>query len=110
MYLNKAGKVNAQFTIQIKRAPTDIQDAVGVRIKELGMKPMRLATACKPEQSRRKKLAVGFDRIRAKLILDLLKEIAIEKAKAEDWLKIVSTCEVHYLKKLKDLESYSASR
>jgi hypothetical protein len=99
IYLNKAGKVNAQFTRRLKVATQEVRDATLAKIKELGLREYNPQTLKAKPITRQKHLVVTPELI--KMVLKEVEEeiIAIEKAVAER-RKILEIVRKYYLRKL----------
>jgi hypothetical protein len=112
MYLNKAGKVNAQFTRQIRKVPEAVRNAALVLIKERGlqsyvMKPPRTQKMPKTgviklvPMEQPKKPA----KITAAMVHELLEEVRKERKEIAERLKTLDIVDGYYIKKLTILEA-----
>jgi hypothetical protein len=112
MYLNKAGKVNAQFTRQMRKVSEEIRNATIALIKERGMQPyvvkpprtqkapkagiIKLAPMEQPEKPAK---------ITAAMVRELLDEVRKERKEISERLKTLDIVDSYYIKKLAILEA-----
>jgi hypothetical protein len=112
MYLNKAGKVNAQFTRQMHKVSEEIRNATVALIKERGMRPYVVKP---PRTQKTPKAGViklvpmeqseKHPKITAAMVRELLEEVRKEHKKVTERLQTLDIVDDYYVKKLAILEA-----
>jgi hypothetical protein len=96
IYLNKAGRVNAQFTRKFNKSPTEVQDGVLAKIKACNMKPYNPVV--------RKQATKVVMKTRAaptiKMYMDVLEDVRRERAAIADRLETLNIVESYYTNKI----------
>ena len=112
MYMNGAGRVNAQFTRHIRKVSEEVRNATLALIKERGLKEYTLKPpkAQKPPKIGTIKL-VPMERsekppkITAAMVRELLEEVRKERKEIAERLKTLDIVDDYYIKKLTVLEA-----
>jgi len=112
IYLNKAGKVNSQFTRQMRKVSEEVRNATIDLIKlrglpEYTMKPPK--TPKPPKTGVIKMLPINQpeqpQKVTSAMIRELLEEVRKERAEIAERLKTLDIVDDYYIKKLTVLEA-----
>jgi hypothetical protein len=100
IYLNKAGRVNAQFTRQLRKVSTEIREKTLAIIAARKLPHYEF----KPSKPTRRVQEQKFT-ITSVMIRELLAEVKEERANIADRLKILDGVDRYYLEKLRIMET-----
>ena len=107
IYLNKAGKVNSQFTRQMRKVSEEVRNATIALIKLRGLPPYEFRTHPRKPKTRKIIRFVPEQAqkpvITSDMIQELLVEVRKERTSIADRLKTLDIVERYYLDKLRSL-------
>jgi hypothetical protein len=112
MYINTVGRVNANFTRQIRKVSVEIREEVLALIKERGLPPYEFKPKAYIPKTRRIK-QVSFEQIQkpvitSGMIRELLAEVRKEQTDITERLRTLDIVDCYYTEKLRVMEADSS--